>query len=49
MVLLNYYTYVFIIYSNDLYFFGRAVVVIREENLKDVVEVLKFYSMERIY
>lgn len=27
----------------------RAAVVIREENLKDVVEVLKSYSMERIY
>lgn len=35
--------------SNDLHYFGRAAVVIREENLKDVVEVLKSYSMERIY
>lgn len=40
---------VFTTYSNDLHYFGRAAVVIREENLKDVVEVLKSYSMERIY
>lgn len=49
MVPLNYHTYVFTTYSNDLHYFGRAAVVIREENLKDVVEVLKSYSMERIY
>lgn len=49
MVPLNYHTYVFTTYSNDLHYFGRAAVVIREEKLKDVVEVLKSYSMERIY